>query len=932
MPVMRQPVCDHTFPFFRCVALLIAIQACLIRTSAAQSPIILDASSDKYPISCCVEFLEDPSNRLTFNDVSSSAFQNKFMKSEGSLNFGYSASNYWMRFKIQTTDLPPDGWVLEMTNPMFDEAKIYFIPDNGEVFHKELIGDAPLDKRDVQTRAMVFNLPDAPNQTHTVYLMVSGNENKMYDLVIWSKDFYYAYLRTSDSILAFYFGVLFALASYNLFLFFSIRDRSYLYYTLFVTCMASSQLVVTGWGVEYLGIALFKMQISSIAFPTLAVVFSVLFVLRFLSIKQHYPTFHRFVIIVTCVAIVVACLGFYPPLFSIALKTGSIIMMVLAIALLISSIPLAIAGQRPARFYLLGWSILGVAVCIMQLKHFGYLPVTPVTRYAMKFATAFEAIVFSFGLADRFHTTSMQLKLKSLEVQKLAESEKMKSDFFSNITHEFRTPLMLISGHIKALLNQKQTTLDRERLEVADKSTTHLHRLITQLLDISKVDAGMLKVVPQAVNIDQFFKLIRATFVSLSEHKGVSFETDIHLPDAMISIDEDKLEKITYNLLSNAFKFTPNGGKVTLRVFTEKQEIIIQVTDTGIGITETNLPHIFDKFFQVETNALQGTDGTGIGLALVKELVTLLGGSINVVSRINEGSTFTARVPFEKTVVQALPSNGSNTQVPARVPEEGFDDLFENHPIHTSTVLVVEDNDDLQRYMTLGLRDKYNILTARNGEEGFDQAKKHLPDIILTDWMMPHVNGVTLVRLLKADKITNHIPVILITAKADIDSKLEGLETGADDYLYKPFEFDEVVFKINNRITNQKLIQEKLRHKLLSEPSSLTTIVSEDERFLFNFKETVEKLLFDQQLSVDLLRKEMGMSRVQLSRKVNALIGMPINDYIRILRLKKAATLLSERWGSVSDVAYEVGFTNLSYFSKCFKEQFGKTPSEYAEI
>lgn len=915
------------------VVLFVVFQLTLTSISRGQSLIKLDPFINKHPISCCVEFLEDPSNKLTFDEVRSEKYQNNFRKSEGSLNFGYSSSNYWMRFEIQNGEtLPSDGWVLEMSNPVFDEAKLYLISDSGEVTYKNLAGDTPVNNREVQTRAMVFDLPEQPNKSYTAYLMLSGNDNKMYDLVIWSANGYTKYLRTSDTILSFYFGIFFALATYNLFLFFSIRDRSYLYYTLFVASMAASQLSLTGWGMEYLGLMIFKQQISSIAFPTLAVIFSVLFVLRFLSIHQHYPRFHRIIMIVTGVTAVVACLGWHPPFFSAALKISSVLMVALALAMLIASIPLAIAGQRPARFYLLGWSIVGVAVCIMQLKHFGYLPVTPITRYAMKFATVFEAIVFSFGLADRFQTTSMQLKLKNLEVQKLAESEKMKSDFFSNITHEFRTPLMLISGHIKALLNNaKLTSLERERLDVADRNTAQLNRLITQLLDISKVDAGMLKVVPQPVNINQFFRLIRATFNSLSEHKGVAFETEIHVPDAAISIDEDKLEKITYNLLSNAFKFTPRGGKVTLRVTMENAMMIIQVSDTGIGIAEENIPFIFNKFFQVEKNTLQGSDGTGIGLALAKELVSLLGGSIDVVSKLNEGSTFTVKLPFEKTIEQPARLNGIQTDAPNKIVVEESEELFDIPHVHTSTVLVVEDNDDLHRYLTLGLQDKYNIISARNGKEGFELAKEHLPDVILTDWMMPEVNGVMLVRLLKADALTNHIPVMLITAKADIESKLEGLETGADDYLYKPFEFDEVLFKINNRISNQALVQEKLRHKLLSEPSSLKVVVSEEERFLFNFKETVEKHLFDQQLSVEFLRKEMGMSRVQLSRKVNALIGMPINDYIRILRLKKAATLLTERFGSVSDVAYEVGFSNLSYFSKCFKEQFGKTPSEYAE-
>lgn len=924
---------DRANSFVPFVVLFVFIQITLTSVCAGQSSIKLDPAINKHPISCCVEFLEDPSNKLTFDDVRNGDYKNKFIKSNGSLNFGYSSSSYWMKFEIQNTEaLPSDGWVLEMSNPVFDEARLYLISDSGKISYKNLAGDTPINKREVQTRAMVFELPDQPDKTYKVYLMLSGNGNKMYDLVIWSTNAYAKYLRTSDTILAFYFGILFALATYNLFLFFSIGDRSYLYYTLFVSSMAASQLSLTGWGMEYLGLMIFSTQITSIAFPTLAVVFSALFALRFLSIRQHYIRFHRFVMTLLWITVVVACLAWHPPFFAAALKVSSILMVILMLAILIATIPLAIAGQRTARFYLLGWSILGVAVCIMQLKHFGYLPVTPVTRYAMKFATAFEAIIFSFGLADRFHTTSMQLKLKNLEIQKLAESEKMKSDFFSNITHEFRTPLMLISGHIKALLsNQKLMAVDRERLDVADKNTAQLNRLITQLLDISKVDAGMLKVIPQPVNIDQFFKLTRATFNSLSEHKRVAFETDIHVPETAISIDEDKLEKITYNLLSNAFKFTAPGGKVTLSVTMENQLMTIQVSDTGIGITDENIPFIFNKFFQVEKNTLQGSDGTGIGLALVKELVSLLGGSIDVSSKVNEGSTFTVKVPFGKTTEQPNGVNGTPVNTSNKVIIEESEELFEIPEVHASTILVVEDNDDLQRYLTLGLKGKYNILSARNGKEGFDLAKQHLPDVILTDWMMPEMNGVTLVRMLKADALTNHIPVMLITAKADIESKLEGLQTGADDYLYKPFEFNEVLFKINNRISNQTLVQEKLRHKLLSEPSSLKAVVSEDERFLFNFKETVEKHLFDQQLSVEFLRKEMGMSRVQLSRKVNALIGMPINDYIRILRLKKAATLLTERFGSVSDVAYEVGFSNLSYFSKCFKEQFGKTPSEYAE-
>jgi YesN/AraC family two-component response regulator len=263
------------------------------------------------------------------------------------------------------------------------------------------------------------------------------------------------------------------------------------------------------------------------------------------------------------------------------------------------------------------------------------------------------------------------------------------------------------------------------------------------------------------------------------------------------------------------------------------------------------------------------------------------------------------------------------------IPDRVFDNTLPNNG--RPMVLIVEDNDDLRKFIHTGFKDKYETVLAINGSEGFRLAQKNLPDIILTDWMMPDMDGITLCKLLKSDPITNHISVILITAKADTESKLTGLQTGADDFIYKPFEFEELAYKVHNRIEKQKFLQEKLRKSLLFEPDPVNNIFSEDEKFLFMFKQVIEKNLRDEQLSVEFLRKELGLSRVQLSRKVNALMGIPINEYIRLFRLKKAVQLFNKKWGSVSEVAYEVGFTNLSYFSKCFKEYCGKTPFEYSK-
>jgi DNA-binding response OmpR family regulator/anti-sigma regulatory factor (Ser/Thr protein kinase) len=395
--------------------------------------------------------------------------------------------------------------------------------------------------------------------------------------------------------------------------------------------------------------------------------------------------------------------------------------------------------------------------------------------------------------------------------------------------------------------------------------------------------------------------------------------------------DEDKLEKITYNLLSNAFKFT-SSGEVSLNVSLSSRpdELIIEVTDSGKGIAPEHLSMIFNRFYQVSTEGVN-EGGTGIGLALTKELVTIMGGSIEVESREQEGTRFRVRIPVAVSNRSETEESMDGEVIVSTGYKKTAEEILSVFPQQEArpTVLIVEDNHDLMQYMINGLRDQYTLLTGVNGREGFELAKMHLPDIILTDWMMPEMDGLALCDALKSDALTNHIPVILITAKADTESKLKGLAKGADDYIYKPFDFEELVYKVSNRIAQQKVLQDKLRHDLLSEPARPQNVFSDDEKFLFRFKEAVEKRL-SEELSVDVLRKELGLSRVQLSRKVNALVGIPINEYIRLLRLKKAAQLLDKKWGPVSEVAYEVGFTNLSYFSKCFKEQYGKTPSEYS--
>jgi signal transduction histidine kinase/DNA-binding response OmpR family regulator len=899
-----------------------------------QKPLVLTNDQSRYDFGQQSEILEDASLKLTIEDICSGKYEDRFFKSNATVpNFGFSKSAYWIRFKVQNCSSEGKEWLLEAGNTVMVNFEFYSFQE-GRAMKKVQIGRCtPLENREIESRKFLFSLSSNNCSTETIYLHTGGNDVKIFALTIWDKKEFRKYESDHDVYLAFLFGILFALIFYNLFLYISIRERAFLFYVLYMLSFFLVQVFYTGWYLLHMPSGILFNNYTFFIYPYATCFFGTLFSLYFLQIKNYFPYIFKIYLIYLAILVLIVFGGIlFSELYFDLFAIGILMSFLPTLALLVQAIVIAKKGSRDAQYYLIGWSVLLLAAGITILKHFGWIPLTPFTAQLTRLAVIFEAIILSVGLADRYNTSKVQLQLKTLEADKLAELDKVKSDFFANITHEFRTPLTLISAPIKKLIAEERLeTPILDQLKLVEKNAAHLNRLITQLLDISKLDGGALAVLQQPLRIDTFFKLIEATFRSVAQNKKIEFEMIYQLSDRVILMDEDKLEVIVYNILSNAFKFTVEGKiQLTATLSYKPNQLGIVVLDTGRGLSEENIPRIFERFYQVNQ---EGADlgGTGIGLALTKELVTLMGGTIQVESRLGIGSRFCIEIP---TIVMDLPEGAPSSAIIENNNnwrEEISDGIFDNalpnndRPI----VLIVEDNYDLRQFIYSGLKDKYETVLAINGIEGFNLAQKNLPDIILTDWMMPDMDGIALCELLKSDPITNHIPVILITAKADTESKLKGLKTGVDDYIYKPFEFEELAYKVQNRIEKQKLLQEKLRKNLLFEPDPVNNVFSEDEKFLFMFKKVVEKNLRDEQLSVEFLRKELGLSRVQLSRKVNALLGIPINEYIRLFRLKKAVQLLDRKWGAVSDVAYEVGFTNLSYFSKCFKAYCGKTPSEY---
>lgn len=399
----------------------------------------------------------------------------------------------------------------------------------------------------------------------------------------------------------------------------------------------------------------------------------------------------------------------------------------------------------------------------------------------------------------------------------------------------------------------------------------------------------------------------------------------------MLFFDPDVLEKIINNLLSNAIKFTPDNGTVLFSAHWTTEEMTIQVSDNGIGIPHSKIDSIFERFYQVDDSNIRSHEGSGIGLALVKELTLLHHGNITVKSEPNQGTKFTVVIQMRE------PDYAVAERGPEKVSHNVFDNITSlgtdrpqlTEPTSESPIiLVVEDNIDLAQYIGEHLVG-CGIVLSFNGIDGFSRAVQHVPDLIISDVMMPEMDGVELCKKLKGEEKTSHIPVILLTAKADIESRLEGLETGADDYITKPFDARELKTRVNNLIQQRKTLQERFSRTVILKPKDIA-ITSPDETFLDRVMVIVENHISNSEFSADDFQKEIGMSRMQLHRKLKALTGHSVGEFVRIQRLIRASELLSKTGGNISEVCYQTGFTSLSYFAKCFKKQFGTTPKEYA--
>lgn len=533
------------------------------------------------------------------------------------------------------------------------------------------------------------------------------------------------------------------------------------------------------------------------------------------------------------------------------------------------------------------------------------------------------------------------LRQREFESKKLQEVDEIKSRFFANISHEFRTPLTIILGSLEKLKSKMQDSSYERDIVVMKRNASRLLQLINQLLELSRIESGNVKLNAAEGDLVKFIKRIVASFSSLANQKNLQLTfnkipvDDFQTNEVILAFyDKKKLETVFYNLLSNAIKFSPHGEKIDVSISEEVGIVKIIFSNSGVEIPVEKLNKIFDRFYQVDDSGTRNFEGTGIGLSLVKEYVELHKGKIEVESNDNK-TIFTIYLPagnYHLSESEIL--NEDIQQVSDElIPKDDFltvtsELVTEQVDSDKTIILIVEDNSDLREMIRENLQENYFVLEAENGVKGLKLAEETIPDLIISDIMMPEMDGYELSKKIKSNEKTNHIPVILLTAKATTEDKLTGLETGADDYLIKPFNSEELKIRVKNLIKIRKQMREKYQSQMLIKPSEIV-VPSLQKVFIDKLTSIIEKNISNENFSVEILSEEIGLSRAQLHRKVKSITNQSPSEFIRNFRLQRATELLKQNFGNIAEIAYEVGFSSQAYFTKTFQEVYGLTPLEF---
>lgn len=858
---------------------------------------------------------------------------------------------FWCKWQVQNMMKDPSvvkNWILEIGKG--DDVEVFFIDTLGRIINHQIVGDLmPMSLKSISKKHVVERIPFSlpTNEVITIYIKlqrICGFPPQL-KLEIHQLDFYQRddYLDKS-AFRWMFFGLLFTLSLIGLGVYTVTRDRAFLYYSLFLFGLGG--YMVDAFFNVYGNISPMRERPILVMYlvyflVTIMNVFHINFIREYIKSNINFPKWDRIAYYVIWINVVLGFVAWGVYFFTTDefLTDKIIIPVIIATYFFVFTIIIPIFWYKKwTKENLLIFVSVFLFIIAILINTISIFNGTNLKILETQVILSLVILIFSvgsmMGLAYRFH----QHQIEKQSIQRVKDLNNLKTKFYQNITHEFRTPLTIIKGVTNQIASE--TVINRfpevgKKLEMVQRNANNLLSLVNRLLKLSELESGKMKLNYKNGDIVIYLKYLVESIETFAESKNIQLQFLTKMETLDIDYDEEKIRQILYNLISNAIKFSDRDSKVKVIaenvLFKNTPHLLIQVKDEGFGISKKDLELIFDRFFHGEPPE-NSHQGSGIGLALTKELITLMKGTIEIESEEGLGTKVKLYIPITNNVEAKYEKQSASSL-------EEFN--FENDPSLTNskketfrkndqapTILLIEDNWDVLEYLKSILDKNYKIEFARNGEEGLEIAVEKIPDLIISDVVMPKMNGYKVLELIKENEKTSHIPFILLTAKIMQQDKLDGLALGADAYLSKPFDKEELELRITNLLSNRKILQEKLAQSNKKATNDLSGLNEKDQKFLTTLTEFIEQHISDDDLDVARLQRAVNMSRTQLHNKLKALTGLSAAKYRKKIRMEIAYKMVEEKTKNISEIAYDVGYKYPSHFSNDFKDTFGVTPSE----
>ena len=930
--------------------------------------------------------LEDKNGSLSIETISHPDYQNKFKRNDSDKNINREIVNifpipdnynphsvYWVKFNATNlNEVEEEAWfMVGWIERSWEEIEIY--KDNGTTVQK--VGNSglrtPTDKKTVDDWRNLIQIKVPPKSQHTYYLRLEGLFFPKYpdriSLYHYDEKVYWKQKSLALFEDGVFLGITFLLLLIVSVLYYYGRDKDTLYFAILLIGIwlyefaDSENIGSSNFYSELFPGALESGQVIAIIGFIMMLYGGVFFTLSFLKTKDFAPKIRKLIILIFNLSItgyiILATFNVVlHPFFEYPSGFKWITNYMFSMLLLISLFPIlvlvisVIAWKKKhplARIFIICYlplvvssfaGAIGEAVFDISLSSNHFNMALRIGHFATYFL--FTIAIFNKRQKEKDEILKKRLELshqlnqEQQEANRLKELDTFKGKLYTNITHEFRTPLTVIIGMAEQIRSKPKKYLE-QGTRLIESNGKNLLQLINQLLDLSKLENKSLQLNLQQSDIIPYLRYLAESFHTYANSKNLSLQFFTTEESLIMDYDIEQTKQILTNLISNAVKYTPNDGEVIIRVSKNHSFLTLEIKDNGIGISDKDLLNIFDRFYQVDSSMTRKGGGTGIGLAHTRELVHLMNGKIEIQSSIGRGTSVFVNLPIQRKAkiiknVEAKENGFSNS--PTKKNNSNYLQNSTKEHKKFPQLLIVEDNPDVVIYLKTCLHDNYQIDVAYNGKIGIEKALENIPDIIISDVMMPEKNGYEVCDFLKNDERTSHIPIILLTAKSDIPSKIQGLKKGADVYLSKPFNKEELLIRLENLMKRQKrMIAYFSKQKIFFSNYQADKVIEDNIQlehvFIQKVKNIIEENYSDDTFTLSVLCQKLKMSRSQLFRKMKATIGTSPSEFIRKYRLEKAKLLFETTPMNISEVAWKVGFKDPSHFSKAYQKEFGHSPN-----